>query len=854
MAFKLFDANKQLAASEIKQQAMISNISDIICIIDAYGIVKYISSNIEKWFGWQPDDLIGSNAGIMFHPEGLEYLQKGFYSLLEKDNSTKTVEAIYKCKDGSSRPIKITGTNLVNEPVINGVLLNYHDISDRRQTEKALKESEANYRQLYENSPAGIYRVDFSNGKFVKANDVFLGYLGYSQDEITSLSPYDILTENSKKLFIERVKKMALGEEVSDTVEYEILDKDGKLRYVQLINKMIYNAEGRVVASDVVAHEITERKLMEIALKESERKIRTILGNVPGMVYRCSNNCGWTMDYISEGAFYLTGYHPDGLLNNSFIAYAGLIHEDDQPYVWNKIQDAISRNGDWEIEYRILAADNIEKWVLERGRIVGIDSDGKEILEGFITDITGRKQSEESLRNKSALFESLLNSSIDGILIVDNRGKKIVQNNRTVELWKIPQHIADIDDDRMQVNHVMHMSKAPEQFVEKIEYLYNHQDETSRDEIELIDGTVLDRYSAPVLDSDGICYGRIWLFHDITENKRSGEQIRRREEKYRSIFENIQDCYYEVSIEGTIIEISPSIEIISNGQYSRNDLIGTSMDDLYNNINDRDAFLSVIMERESVVDFEIFLKNKDGHSFPCTISSKLYYDAHGSPVKIIGSIRNISERKSAENKIQSLLNEKELILKEVHHRIKNNMNTIYGVLALHKEKLNDPVSIAALEDAGSRIQSMMVLYDKLYRSSDFIEISVATYLSPLVDEIVGNFPNSDAVRIEKNIDDFVLDVKRLQSLGIIINELLTNIMKYAFTGRSGGLIIFSASLKGTAVSFIIQDNGNGIPESIDFKNSNGFGLMLVEMLIRQIGGKITIERIAGTKFILEFEL
>ncbi len=132
-----------------------------------------------------------------------------------------------------------------------------------------------------------------------------------------------------------------------------------------------------------------------------------------------------------------------------------------------------------------------------------------------------RKLAEHTLLYKTALLEAQLNSSIDGIIVVDAKGKKILQNQKTVELWKIPQHITDNDDDEVQVQHVMQMTKNPEQFVEKITHLYKHPDETSRDEVELRDGTVFDRYSAPVIGNDGQNFGRIWTFRDITDRKQA---------------------------------------------------------------------------------------------------------------------------------------------------------------------------------------------------------------------------------------------------------------------------------------------------------------------------------------------
>ena len=228
-------------------------------------------------------------------------------------------------------------------------------------------------------------------------------------------------------------------------------------------------------------------------------------------------------------------------------------------------------------------------------------------------------------------------------------------------------------------------------------------------------------------------------------------------------------------------------------------------------------------------------------------------DREGRIIGTFGISRDITERKRDYERIKNLLQEKETMLKEVHHRIKNNMSTVNSLLALQASTLSESQAVKALEDAGSRVQSMMVLYEKLYQSSDFTSISAREYIPALVDLIIGNYPNCGSVTVRKIVDDFVLDSRILNNLGLIINELLTNIMKYAFAGRACGSIGVFIRRKGSRVSLTIEDDGNGMPKGVDFENSAGFGLMLVRMLTEQLGGSISLERRNGTRIIIDFE-
>jgi len=223
-------------------------------------------------------------------------------------------------------------------------------------------------------------------------------------------------------------------------------------------------------------------------------------------------------------------------------------------------------------------------------------------------------------------------------------------------------------------------------------------------------------------------------------------------------------------------------------------------------------------------------------------------------ILIAEDLRPLKRLETLNSNNEALLDEKRILMTEIHHRIKNNMNTIYGLLLLQAGTLDDRIAVTALEDASRRVQSMMLLYDKLYRSTSFTELPVVDFLSPLVDTIVDNFRIGGMdIAVEKDIGDFVLEAKTLQPLGILVNELVTNSMKYAFAGRTSGRIFVSAAQCGARVTLILADDGCGIPLSVDFEHSSGFGLELVRGLALQLGGTAVLDRAAGTKITVEFE-
>ena len=213
-------------------------------------------------------------------------------------------------------------------------------------------------------------------------------------------------------------------------------------------------------------------------------------------------------------------------------------------------------------------------------------------------------------------------------------------------------------------------------------------------------------------------------------------------------------------------------------------------------------------------------------------------------------LTDVSAYQRASERIRTLLGEKELILREVHHRIKNNMGTIIGLLTLQADALPEGESSRALEDAADRMRGMAVLYQKLYQAEDLGAVSTARYFPPLAHEILANFPHHDRVETRFEVEDFLMEERTVQSLGIVLNELLTNAMKYAFGVGPGHLTVALTRHEGR-ITLRVADNGKGLPQGADLASSEGFGLTLVKAMAQQLAGAVRLEPGPGTRIEVE---
>ncbi|PKL17024.1 MAG: hypothetical protein CVV49_13380 [Spirochaetae bacterium HGW-Spirochaetae-5] len=346
---------------------------------------------------------------------------------------------------------------------------------------------------------------------------------------------------------------------------------------------------------------------------------------------------------------------------------------------------------------------------------------------------------------------------------------------------------------------------------------------------------------------------------EIKERKLTEKALRESEEKYRDLIKFSNSIIFRIDRKGVITyanDYALNFFGYSPDEILWKNVIGTIVPE-----TDKAGRNLKQMMDEITANPELYERNenenirKDGTTAWIVWSNRGIPGENGEYTEILCIGTDISERRVAEIEVKKLLNEKEILLHEVHHRIKNNMNTIAGLLYLQSESIDNELASSSLKEAHSRVLSMMLIYDKLFRSNDFNNISTAGYLPDLIAGIIQTFPNFGHVQIKTEIEDCLMGTNTLVPVGIIINELVTNAFKYAFTGVEQGMIDISFLKRGDNLfEIIVKDNGKGLPESIVVGESTGFGLNLVYLLTQQMRGRVEVVRDEGTEFRVKFSV
>jgi len=650
---------------------------------------------------------------------------------------------------------------------------------------------------------------------------------------------------------------------LSSHIEKEIVEKTEKITSYGYVVK---NSEMTVLdASIKMAFRLFESKIKQgehnNALRASEARFN--------MLAEQNRTIAWELDargmyaYVSQAVETIFGYSPAELVGKKY--FYDIHPEKGREEFKIAIFSAFERHERFsDLENPIQTKDGRVIWV-STNCIPRLDADGN--LTGYYgsdTDITERRRDREALKKSEEKFKQLIKNSYDTVVLLDANGIQffVGESGEKIHGYK-PEEVTNISviemihpDDRAHVTQAF--KNVVKNVSGSVQYRHKHKN----------GGWVyLEAVGTNQLDNPFI-NAVVINVRDITERKRAEDELQKSQRRLNDVIDFFPDATLAIDNEKRIIVWNKAIErmtglkaenMIGKGNYEYTipfygERRSQFMDIIWDSASDViEKYSNIITYDGDSMSAEAFCPALyGGRGANIFVKVSPLHDQKGDIIGVIESIRDITEQKRAEEKIRNLLREKELILKEVHHRVKNNMNTIFGLLTLQAAAQENQASRNILNDASGRVRSMMVLYDKLYRAENESAVSMKEYLPALVNEIASIFPQKALVKIETRVDDIVLNANLLSPLGIIINELITNSMKYAFAERNNGIITIIASKKEDGVSIIFEDDGSGIPEHVTFENSTGFGLQLIKMLVQQIGGSIAIERTCSSRFIIEF--
>jgi PAS domain S-box-containing protein len=361
-------------------------------------------------------------------------------------------------------------------------------------------------------------------------------------------------------------------------------------------------------------------------------------------------------------------------------------------------------------------------------------------------------------------------------------------------------------------------------------------------------------YAYPILDEKGEVKAVVEHGRDVSERMHMIETIRESEEKYRMLVESAQEGIWVIDKDALTTFVNPFMADMFG--YTADEMQGKH---LFSFMDERGGEIArkYLENREKGIfeqhDFEFI--RKDGNRIYTSLQTNPIFDINGVYIGALACVANITERKLNEEQIANSLKEKEVLLKEIHHRVKNNMAIVSSLLHLQSKYVKDKDLNRILNESRNRIASMALVHEKLYQTEEFVNISFKGYIEELAGHLLHTYgKEEDDISLALSIDDLRFNIDTMIPFGLILNELMTNSLKYAFEGVERPEISISTKMHDGNVTLVYSDNGMGVPEHIDFANSQTLGLQLVNMLMLQLKGKVELDKERRTEFTLKLKI
>jgi PAS domain S-box-containing protein len=625
--------------------------------------------------------------------------------------------------------------------------------------------------------------------------------------------------------------------------------KDGTRFPVYLISDSVIDDEGKPLGIITTCEDITHRKKAKADLDVSERKYRTLLEysplptvitNLSGQIEYLNNRftevLGYTIDDIRFPKQWWAAAYPDEQYRREVFAR------------WGKATDKARNKGeDIVIDTHYVTCKDGSVLVMELWGVLIAD---KLMLQCH--DITASKKAKEEAMRAKEEWERTFNSITDPIMILDAEHKVIKANTTMAKIFGVTPDKAV----GLICYKEVHGAGCP---IEECPHQALLKDSKSH-EVEIYEESMGGHFLvsvSPIFDTHGNLTGSVHIARDINERKTVEEKIKTSQQRLANAQAIARLGSWDWDIVNNALEWSDEVYRIFG--LTPQDFEAT-YEAFINTIHPDDREFVALSVDEALsdkkpysIDHRIILP--DGTERVVHEQAEVTFDENGNPVSMSGTVQDITERKIAEQQTQKSLYEKEALLAEIHHRVKNNMAVISSLLSLQSTKVFANEDKEMFMDSISRIRSMALVHEKLYRATDFTDIDFSGYLDSLINEImntckVSKSKVSVSVKIDKGL---ILPIDISIPLGLLINELLVNTIKHAFPADTEGKINVSLQhVDDNTARLVVKDNGVGIPGWIDIKAPDSLGLRLVNSLVAQLDGEISLECHKGTEFCIVF--
>jgi hypothetical protein len=599
-----------------------------------------------------------------------------------------------------------------------------------------------------------------------------------------------------------------------------------------------------------------------VALQSSEANLKA--------AQRIAKVGSWEFDVTtgqstwSKELFRIVGWKPDASQAEIKLdEILDLLLPDDRDVFRGTMATAIAQGTPYKIELRVRHADGKIRYLVSRGEPVHNDQGQVVKLVGTVADISDHKRLEQELIRNRDFRELLFNESNDALFLVDPTTVRTLDcNQRAVELFEV-----DDKDELIDIEgHILQKRQFTAEELVSIAEQLEQQGFWSR-EVEYI--TRKGREFWGDLSAKRIVFGEQYFnlvrVIDISDRKQAEIALQRTTKELQTLLDCAPIFIALFDADGRYLRVNPALA----------DLIGISADTAGTAIekNFTDVFPDSVVEI-----FNARIQQLISTRQPLEVEDELMINGHLKTFEsvlfpVMDRVRNpeeipktfwaiavdISQRKQAEHQIQMALAEKEILLQEIHHRVKNNLQLIQSMLRMQQRRIHQPEAVQILQDSRDRIMAISLVHEILYQSDNLSQIDLADYVPAIVQQITAFYrmthPKLD---VQTQVQHVMLPVQKAVCCGLILNELVTNAMKYAFPGQEQpGQIWVALEVTQAAVTEIylsVGDNGVGLPADFSLAKLNTLGLNLVQDLVQQLQGSLAVDSDSGTEFNITFQV